>query len=57
MTQEEIRNILALLNRVELRGNEALTLVRLQQKLQSLLTEVVAPSPEKTNETETTTTD
>lgn len=52
-TQEELKNVLALLARVELRGNEAFAVAMLQKKVQSLITEVVAPLPTKSDETKT----
>lgn len=39
LNNEDYKNILRLLSRVDLKGNEAITLVVIQQKLSSLVTE------------------
>lgn len=51
-TQEEIRNILALINIAPINGNQATTVVLLQQKLVKLLNEDIQTSPkgDKTGE-------
>jgi hypothetical protein len=43
LTAEEIKNILALMNRANITGQEALTVAGLQTKLQAMLRVVTAP--------------
>lgn len=45
--EQEIRNIIAFLNRVDLKGTEAVTLALLQQKLQTSLVEQTKTKVEK----------
>ena len=49
-TQEELKNILALINLAPIKGGEATTVALLQQKIVSLLTPEV-PKNEKATET------
>lgn len=52
LTQEDIKNILVLIARADIKGGEAIGIVTLQQKLSGMLTPVVNPKSKDDTEIE-----
>jgi len=46
-TKEELQNLLALMNRVDLKGSEAITFAVLQQKISGLINPPATPKEEE----------